>query len=287
MNVIRFLEAMGEINDDVIMEVADIMEQTNEQKNRARIHTGRRRFFRTLLIAAAIAAVLSATAFAAYSYLLSTPEQAVKAVKQEIRRWEELGIIAPQGEIEEDGIRVRKTEEPTELSAYYYHRIIRPHYQVSIRLNQGFLVCTVDMADGKLYGVTLSAYADEDDPIVGEGVEWGDFDGDGEDDIGYYRDNLDDLIPEGLTLDELCERLMEYWGFQGYMLAPTTDGFYDWQNITYSGEMPVRELWNQPYATVYFNGDQEGVPMFIELGGFCPPGHAYSALVIGTNHIVG
>ena len=31
----------------------------------------------------------------------------------------------------------------------------------------------------------------------------------------------------------------------------------------------------------------EGVPMFIELGGFCPPGHAYSALVIGTNHIVG
>lgn len=287
MNVIRFLEAMGEINDDVIMEVADIMEQTNEQEKRTRLRAGRRRLFRTLLIAAAIAAVLSATAFAAYSYLLSTPEQAVKAVKQEIRRWEELGIIAPQGEIEEDGIRVRKTEEPTELSAYYYHRIIRPHYQVSIRLNQGFLVCMVDMADGKLYGVTLSAYADEDDPIVGEGVEWGDFDGDGENDIGYYRDNLDDLIPEGLTLDELCERLMEYWGFQGYMLAPTTDGFYDWQNITYSGEMPVRELWNQPYATVYFNGDQEGVPMFIELGGFCPPGHAYSALVIGTNHIVG
>ena len=286
MNVIRFLEAMGEINDDVIMEVADIMEQTNEQEKRTRLRAGRRRLFRTLLIAAAIAAVLSATAFAAYSYLLSTPEQAVKAVKQEIRRWEELGIIAPQGEIEEDGIRVRKTEEPTELSAYYYHRIIRPHYQVSIRLNQGFLVCTVDMADGKLYGVTLSAYADEDDPIVGEGVEWGDFDGDGEDDIGYYRDNLDDLIPEGLTLDELCERLMEYWGFQGYMLAPTTDSFYE-QNITYSGEMPVRELWNQPYATVYFNGDQEGVPMFIELNGFNPPGEAHTILMIGTNHAVG
>lgn len=287
MNVIRFLEAMGEINDDMIMEVADTMEQTNEQENRARIHAGRRRFFRTLLIAAAIAAVLSATAFAAYSYLLSTPEQAVKAVKQEIRRWEELGIIAPQGDIEEEWLRVRKTEEPIELSAYYFHRILRPYYQVSIRWDKGSVSCDIDMADGKLYGVTLSAYADEDDPIVGEGVEWGDFDGDGEDDIGYCRDNLDDLIPEGLTLDMLCERLMEYWGFQGYMLAPTTDSFYGWQNITYSGEMPVRELWNQPNATVYFNGDQEGVPMFIELNGFSAPGHPYSILTIGTTHAVG
>ena len=275
MNVIRFLEAMGEINDDMIMEVADIMEQTNEQENRARIHTGRRRLFRTLLIAAAIAAVLSATAFAAYSYLLSTPEQAVKAVKQEIRRWEELGIIAPQGDIGEDVLSVRKTEEPTELSAYYFHRIIRPHYQVALRWDKGYLVCKIDMADGKLYDISLCAYADEDDPIVGEG------------DIGYFRDNLDDLIPEGLTLDMLCERLMEYWGFQGYMLAPTTDSFYDWQNITYSGELPVRELWNQPYATVYFNGDQEGVPMFIELNGFNPPGEAHTILMIGTNHAVG
>lgn len=286
MNVIRFLEAMGEINDDMIMEVADTMEQTNEQENRARIHAGRRRFFRTLLIAAAIAAVLSATAFAAYSYLLSTPEQAVKAVKQEIRRWEELGIIAPQGDIGEDGIRVRKTEEPKELSAYYFHRIIRPHYQVALRWDKGYLVCKIDMADGKLYDISLCAYADEDDPIVGEGVG-DDFDGEGENDIGYFRDNLDDLIPEGLTLDELCERLMEYWGFEGYMLAPTTDSFYGWQNITYSGEMPVRELWNQPYVTVYFNGDQEGVPMFIELNGFNPPGEAHTILMIGTNHAVG
>ena len=275
MNVIRFLEAMGEINDDVIMEVADIMEQTNEQENRTRLRAGRRRLFRTLLIAAAIAAVLSATAFAAYSYLLSTPEQAVKAVKQEIRRWEELGIIAPQGDIGEDVLSVRKTEEPTELSAYYFHRIIRPHYQVALRWDKGYLVCKIDMADGKLYDISLCAYADEDDPIVGEG------------DIGYFRDNLDDLIPEGLTLDMLCERLMEYWGFQGYMLAPTTDSFYGWQNITYSGEMPVRELWNQPYATVYFNGDQEGVPMFIELNGFNPPGEAHTILMIGTNHAVG
>ena len=53
-----------------------------------------------------------------------------------------------------------------------------------------------------------------------------------------------------------------------------------------SGDMLVSELGDAPYLTVYFDGDQSGVPMFIELGAYgSNPGRVY--VLIGTNHTVG
>ena len=53
-----------------------------------------------------------------------------------------------------------------------------------------------------------------------------------------------------------------------------------------SGDMLVSELGDEPYLTVYFDGDQSGVPMYIDLYGFIGDGGGVY-VNLGTNHGIG
>ena len=240
-------------------------------------HT-KRKLGRALLLAAVLVSLLTATAYAANAYLTS-PEQAIKVAERELLLWEESGIVEPQGAFLEDESRAYKRDEQ-DLGVSFYHRVLRPRYDVSIARENGYVFCMVDTANGKIYHVSYTANADEDDPIVGDGIEW-------DDGTAYVRDNVSDLIPEGLTLDALCRKLCEYWGFSGYRIGGTNNADYDYEDVRYEGDMPVSDLWRQPYATVYFEGDQEGVPMYIEVDAFAYPGRSSTGLLVGTNHGVG
>lgn len=101
----------------------------------------------------------------------------------------------------------------------------------------------------------------------------------------FYYDNYEDIIPEGLTVDELCSRLNAYWGFEGYSIVDSVDEFYGFEDVsTPTGDSLVRELpQDDYYLSVLFEGDQQGVPRYIQTCQF--PG--YVSVIIGTNHAVG
>ena len=85
-----------------------------------------------------------------------------------------------------------------------------------------------------------------------------------------------------------CELLAEYWGFSGYRLAETVDSMYfdEPQTPVDPGSL-LKDLNDNTkanyYLTVFFEGDQEGAPMYIQLHQF--PG--YVSLMVGTGHAVG
>lgn len=273
MNGFYLMKALDALDDGDAQETVQAL--YGEQKTAVR-HT-KRKLGRTLLLVAVLVSLLTATAYAANAYLTS-PEQAIKVAERELLLWEELGIVEPQGAFLED-VRAYKMDEQ-DLGVSFYHRVLRPRYDVHIARENGHVFCMVDTANGKIYHVSYTANADENDPVIGDGIEW-------DDGTAYVRDNVSDLIPEDLTLDGLCQKLCDYWGFSGYRIGGTNNADYHYEDVHYDGDLPVRELWRQPYATVYFEGDQEGVPMYIELDAFAYPGRSSTGLLIGTNHGVG
>lgn len=274
MNGSYFMKALDALDDDDAQETVQAL--YGGEKTAVR-HT-KRKLGRTLLLAAVLISLLTVTAYAANAYLTS-PEQAIKVAKRELQLWEELGIVKPQGAFLEDESWAYKRDEQ-DLGVSFYHRVLRPRYDVTIARENGYVFCMVDTANGKIYHVSFEARADENDPIVGDGIEW-------EDGTAYIRDNVSDLVPEGQTLNELCQMLCDYWGFTGYRIGDTNYSPYHYEDVRYDGDMPVRELWQQPFVTVYFEGDQEGVPMYIEVDAYAYPGRSSTGLLIGTNHALG
>ena len=96
-------------------------------------------------------------------------------------------------------------------------------------------------------------------------------------------DNTDDLVSPELTVGELCAALAEYWGFEGYTLSGTENTDYGWDTEAPAEDSLVKDILDGPYITVYFDGDQEGVPMYVEL--YTVSGA--TVMSIGTNHLVG
>ena len=106
----------------------------------------------------------------------------------------------------------------------------------------------------------------------------------------YVYDNFDDLFPVDLTVDDFCSRLSEYWGFSGYRIGETVDNYfheYEKQWPPIDGGILLKDMPKlnpaQYYLTVFFEGDQEDAPMYVELGNY--PG--YVDLTIGNHHSIG
>ena len=84
------------------------------------------------------------------------------------------------------------------------------------------------------------------------------------------------VFPDGITVGRCCAMLAEYWGFGGYTILGDDGTMRDKLLTDFAGA---------GYITVFFAGDQSGVPMYIQLEGFTA-GEEIS-LLIGTNHLVG
>ena len=200
------------------------------------------------------------------------PVIALSVAKGELRRLQDLGILSP--EIAFDGeLEYSKYAEGIEQNGRigthgFYARDYSGKYMINFRID--------DTSTGDVRSASIEAAADDGDEITGS-VEW-----DGE--TYYYYDNFDDIFPADLTVGMLCDRLAAYWGFTGWHLEDTYDEFYGEEFKAPAEDLLVSDLpEGNYYATVYFDGDQEGAPMFFQKMHF--PGRV--CFMFGEGHAVG
>ena len=280
-------EILGQLDDRLIAE-ARAFDPSAGGRSPERIgHMKKKRIF-TLALAAALLLSLSIAACAAHA-AVGSPQAAEKVALEQIEVWKELGLLSPGFELEEKAYEIRESPERTG-SDYWFGRIFTHSYNVAFRpdLENGgrysaFL--RVDTLSGRITAAFLDAWPEEGREPVGE---FTDKDENGEEKTWYYYDNYEDIFPADMTVDRFCTLLAQYWGFSGYTIADTidTEMYHEhWEAV--DGATLLRDLPSgntNYYLTVFFDGDQTGVPMYIQLHSF--PG-GYVDLCLGTNHSVG
>ena len=256
--------------------VTEVLKMTEANKKTRR--TGApRRAARAALIAAIIFVLLIGSACAAGLYV-NSPEQAWKIAQREIQKMKDMGILSQEVQIGSEAKQIIERREETDPE-FYFERLFKRRYDIRVYGDGKYSVnLYIDMETGKITYLSVGAKADENDGLA-ERAGWN-----GE--KAYYPANYDDIIPADMTVDELCTLLGEYWGFTGYTLSGTKDGFYRYDTDVPTGDMLVSELGDEPYLTVYFDGDQSGVPMYIDLYGFIGDGGGVY-VNLGTNHGIG
>ena len=275
----KLMDAMNGIRDEYVESAGEFLGQVETGSGEKNSRPRRRGWVKIVLIAAVIASLLSLPAYALTEYLLNSPEQALKQALEEIDRLNELGIIQVNLEPDQEATNIFKTQGQ-ELGLDFFHRIIYPNYHVQLFDGKYKFVTQLDMATGKLQFISITAKADEDEePIYREEHSLPDG---SSNEICYY-DNTDDLISTELTIGRLCRALAEYWGFEGYTLSGTENKDYHWDTPAPDDDELVKNICDGPYITVYFEGDQEGVPMYIEIYRI----NGATVMSIGTNHLVG
>lgn len=256
--------------------VTEVLKMTDANRKPRRTGAARRAA-RAALIAAIIFVLLIGSACAAGLYV-NSPEQAWKIAQREIQKMKDMGILSQEVQIGSEAKQIIERREETDPE-FYFERLFKRRYDIRVYGDGKYSVdLYIDMETGKITYLSVGAKADENDGLA-ERAGWN-----GE--KAYYPANYDDIIPADMTVDELCTLLGEYWGFTGYTLSGTKDGFYRYDTDVPPGDMLVFELGDEPYLTVYFDGDQSGVPMYIDLYGFIGDGGGVY-VNLGTNHGIG
>ncbi len=256
--------------------VTEVLKMTEANK-KTRQTGAARRAARAALIAAIIFVLLIGSACAAGLYV-NSPEQAWKIAQREIQKMKDMGILSQEVQIGSEAKQIIERREETDPE-FYFERLFKRRYDIRVYGDGKYSVnLHIDMETGKITYLSVGAKADENDGLA-ERAGWN-----GE--KAYYPANYDDIIPADMTVDKLCTLLGEYWGFTGYTLSGTKDGFYGYNTTVPPGDMLVSELGDEPYLTVYFDGDQSGVPMYIDLYGFIGDGGGVY-VNLGTSHGIG
>ena len=242
------------------------------------VHMKKKRII-TLALAAALLLALGAAAYAV-SAAVASPQAAEKVALEQLEVWKEMGLISPEITFEGPATAIYEFEEE-QGGSYWYNRLF-PHCYAVRWYGNGNYACNleVDTKTGKITFCSLTAYPNEND-VPGDEVAISDTR------VEHYYDIFDHIVSPDMTVDRFCSLLAEYWGFSGYRIGNSADDmWYDENQPEVDGSMRLIERVNRngyQYLTVFFEGDQEGVPMYVELMQF--PGHV--ALNVGTNHAVG
>lgn len=289
MNRELLSRAIGEIDGAFIAEAWRPAPEDASGSSERNTHMKTKRIL-ALALAAALILSFSIVAYASYQ-AVATPQAAEKVAREQIAVWREMGILSPEAAVTGDAFRVIDVPEHTG-SEYWYGRLFPHCYEVQWSMHPpggdpgkyGF-VLRVDTLSGKILSAVIMALPEESDTPVGEiELEYEQ----GRTQTAYFYDNYDDIFPADMTVDRFCGLLAEYWGFSGYTLADTVDeGMYNARWDAVDGSTLLLDLpkatEDNYYLTVFFEGDQEGVPMYISLGSF--PG--YVCLILGNSHPVG
>ena len=252
-------------------------------------HTKRFKTKRIVTLALAAALILSLSIVAYAVSTVNGPKAAEKVALEELQKWKEMGIISEELNVSGEATRVVEIKERTG-SEYWYGRLFTHSYDVRWYGNDSkyFVNLGVDTITGKIKSATFEARADDTDEVVREIPALVDPTLPEEErgpEVYYFYQNYDDIFPADLTVDECCTMLAEYWGFTGYRLADTVDEAY--YNAHWSAVEGGSLLKDMPtdnyYLTVFFEGDQEGVPMYLQLDQF--PGRV--CFTLGTGHLIG
>ena len=306
MNRELLSKALCEIDESFIAEAYRPVPEAASGSSERIVHMKKKRMI-TFALVAALMLSLSIAAYAAVS-MVNSPQVAERVAKEEIERWKEIGLLNPEVAFEGEADRIVEFPEQ-KGDERWYGRFFAHSYDVrfylgpvswgnqtpSADLVQRKYGCslTIDTLSGKITAATIDAKAGEDAVPVREDV-WKDpvdpSDPEGEwvEKPIYFYDNYADIFPADMTVDRFCTLLAEYWGFSGYRLAETVDEFYyDEPQASVDPNSLLKDLNADTranyYLTVFFEGDQPGVPMYIQLNQF--PG--YVSLMVGTVHAVG
>lgn len=275
----KLMDAMNDIRDEYVESSGKFLGRIEPGSEEGKPVKRRAGWVKIVFIAAVIASLLSLPAYALTEYLLNSPEQALKQALGEIDRLNELGIIRAKPEPDPEITKIFKTQGQ-DLGPDFFYRIIYPNYHVHIFDGKYTFVTQLDMASGKLQFISITAKVDEsEDPVYEEEYSLPD----GSDQTLSKYDNTDDLVSPELTVGELCRALTEYWGFEGYTLGGTENEDYNWDTQPPAEDSLVKDIFDGPYITVYFQGDQKGTPMYVELYSVS----GATVMSIGTNHLVG
>ena len=280
-------EILGLLDEGLIAE-ARVFDPSAGGRSPERIRPMKKKRIVTLALAAALLLSLSIAACAAYN-AVGTPQAAEKIALEQIERWKELGLLSPGFALADKAYDIRESPEHVG-SDYWFGRIFTHSYNLKFRRDlendrrcSAFL--RVDTMSGRITEASLDARAEAGREPVSEirGT-----DENGAEKSWYYYDNYEDIFPADMTVDRFCSLLAQYWGFGGYTIADTDDTEYyheHWEAV--DGSTLLRDLASinpNYYLTVFFDGDQAGVPMYIQLHSF--PG-GYVNLMLGTNHGIG
>ncbi len=241
------------------------------------VHMKKRRTF-ALAIAAVLVFALSITAYAAYQSV-ATPEAARSVAQEQLAVWKQMGLLSDRVELAPEADTVTESAESVG-DDYWYGRFFTHRYNVLWDAGQTSgpkygAMLSVDTLSGKIMTLVIDARPDEGvAPVRTEG--------------GYsYYDNYADIFPEDMTVDRFCTLLAEYWGFSGYTLAGTADETYGTDYAAIDGATRLKDIndvtGENYYLTVFFEGDQAGAPMYVQLVQY--PG--FVTLIVGTGHGVG
>jgi len=272
--------ALEYLNDGFIAEAAALsmpsLQSEKGGKAPSMKKTGKK-LIKTLLIAAVITSLLCVSAAAASIFLVDSPQKAESTARKELEKMQELGILSREISLSDEPSDIIELEGYTD-SQIYPGRLFKSRYSVREWGGKYSIKLDVDMATGKIFSFTVEANADENDAPLPDRV-WEGENGDKR----YYYSNFDDLFDPDMTVDRYCSALCEYWGYEGYSLSGTQDAFYGYDTTAPDGSMLLSDICDEAYLTVYFEGDENGAPMYIELLRF--PGRV--CLIAGTNHAVG
>ncbi len=204
-------------------------------------------------------------------------DKVADAARAELKKLYDIGLLS--AELVLDGETTSVLQFEGDLPGDYDQRVIGPHYQVSNYWSKYAVTLKLDKDSGRIIYAHIEAVPDEGtEPANDKEFTW-----EGSDEVLRYYENFEDIIYEDMTLDRFCGLLGEYWGFGGYTLSGTVDAMYGYDTEVPDGSAALSEFINQPYLTVYFDGDQAGAPMYIELLDF--PGRA--GITLGIAHMVG
>ncbi len=207
MKALDIMEAAGGIDDEIIKEVTSAMQEKNTGKPlRAK------RTLRTVLIAAALVLVLAGSAPLPPGGSSTAPRRRVKVARQEIAKMQDMGILSSEYRfLTANRLSRRSAEHGRERLLVRAHFPPQLHCPRPDRRRKYFMNIFVDTMSGKIVQLSTEAKADETDtPIPGGDVTVET--GNGKETFHTYN-NYDDILPDGMTVDEFCTLLAKYWGF--------------------------------------------------------------------------
>lgn len=176
----------------------------------------------------------------------------------------------------EAGPNIRTTE--ADMKCTVSDRLLPPCYYVNCGTAEGNWVSIfVSIDSGKALSCSIDIHSREGDLQLDKNpIDMGNGD-------IYYYDSFDRVMREDMTLEEYCALLNDYWGFGGCTISGTQYAVYGYDTQPPAGDTLMKDLMDQPFVTLYFEGDQEDMPMFLE-GCFFPETTHFS---FGFGHAVG
>ena len=210
--------------------------------------------------------------------LTEEQEAALTAAQAALDELYELGLLSTHHHLDLSPHDHAEITEPNKKATSFNDRILPPCYYVNCSTEEGnWIVIYVSIDSGKALACSIStrpqegdAQLDKDPIDMGNGKL-------------YYYDSFSRVMREDMTLEEYCTLLNDYWGFDGYTISGTKYADYGYDTQPPAGDTLMKELMDQPFVTLYFAGDQEGMPMFLESHYF--PGHTQFSF--GFAHAVG